>query len=55
MIIARKNGREVEIKDFLVNLYKRNGYEIVTDEPKEEPQVEAPTPKKTTTRRKKTQ
>lgn len=51
MVRLVKDGREVEVKDFLANLYIRNGYEVVTEkvmpregakaepmaEPKEEP------------------
>lgn len=52
MIRLVKDGREVEVKDFLANLYIRNGYELVVDK-KEEPKEQ---PKKTTVRRtKKTQ
>ena len=42
----RKGNLEVEVKDFLVNLYKRQGYEEVVEKP-EEPKA---TPKKTTRR-----
>lgn len=39
----RKGSEEVEVKDFLVNLYKRNGYEEIKAEPKVEmPKAEAP-------------
>ncbi len=48
MIRVRKGGAVFEIQDFLTKLYVRNGYEIVTEEPKEEPKPKAPAPKKTT-------
>lgn len=52
MIRLQKNGGVVEVKDYLANLYIRNGYEAVKEEPKEEPKVETPTPKKTTRKKK---
>lgn len=55
MIVVRKGNEEVQIKDFLVKLYIRNGYEVVTDEPKEEVKeevVEQPVAPKRTVRRK---
>ena len=56
MIRLVKDGREVTVKDFLANLYIRNGYEIVVEkaEPKAE-EVKASEPKKTIRRTKKTQ
>lgn len=54
MIRLTKNGGVVTVQDHLAKLYIRNGFEVVKDEPKEEPKVETPTPKKTT-RKKKTQ
>ena len=53
MIRVRKNGMEIQVKDFHVNLFLRNGFEVVEDKPKEEPKPVAP--KKTTTRRTKKQ
>ena len=56
MIRVRKGGEVFEIKDFLANVFIRNGFEVVKDEPKEEPKIETPAaPKKTTRRAKKTQ
>ena len=50
MVRVRKNGGEVEIKDFLTKLYIRNGWEVVVEEKKEtvtdEPK-EVKQPKKT--------
>ena len=47
MIRLVKDGREVEVKDFLANLYIRNGYELVVDK-EEESKAQ---PKKTTAKR----
>ena len=45
MVRLVKDGGEVEVKDFLVNLYKRNGYEEVVAIPKAEAKKEnAPKP-----------
>ena len=55
MIRMKRGGEEVEIKDFLINLYRRNGYEIVTEEkPKAEPEKAEPkksAPRKRTVRK----
>lgn len=55
MIVKMKRGsEEVQVKDFLVHLYERNGYEIVTEEkPKAEPEkvVPKPTPRKRTAKK----
>ena len=42
MVRLVKDGREVEVKDFLANLYIRNGYEVVTEKamPREEAKAE---------------
>lgn len=42
MVKVSKNGGEVLIRDFLVNLYLRNGYEIVPEEVKKEPVADEP-------------
>ena len=55
MIRVRRGGVVFEIQDYLAKLYVRNGFEIVTDEPKETPKVETPTPKRTTRKTKKSQ
>lgn len=56
MIRVERDGEVFEIKDFLVKLYIRNGYRVVTEEPKEEPKIETTAaPKKTTRRTKKSQ
>lgn len=44
-----KGNERVEVKDFLVSLYERNGYEVVNETV--EAEVKAETPKKTTRRR----
>lgn len=48
MIRVKKGEAVFDVKDFLVNVFIRNGFEIVTNEPKEEPKPKAPAPKKTT-------
>ena len=55
MIRVERDGEVFEIKDFLVKLYIRNGFRVVTEKSKEEPKAETPAPKKTTRRTKKTQ
>lgn len=55
MIRVRKGEVVFEIQDYLAKLFIRNGFEIVTDEPKETPKVETPTPKRTTRKTKKSQ
>ena len=55
MIRVRRGGVVFEIQDYLAKLYVRNGFEIVTDEPKETPKAETPTPKRTTRKTKKSQ
>ena len=55
MIRVRRGEVVFEIQDYLTNLFIRNGFEIVTDEPKETPKVETPTPKRTTRKTKKSQ
>ena len=53
MVRLRNGNHEVEVQDFVVRLYKRNGYEEVAETKTEEPKV---SPKRTTTRKtKKTQ
>lgn len=47
MIRVRRGGVVFEIQDYLAKLYVRNGFEIVTEESKEEPKVETPARKKT--------
>ena len=41
MIRVERDGEVFEIKDFLVKLYIRNGFRVVTEKPKEEPKVYA--------------
>lgn len=48
MIRVRRGEVVFEIQDYLTKLFIRNGFEIVTDEPKETPKAETPTPKRTT-------
>ena len=48
MIRVKKGGAVFEVKDYLAKLFIRNGFEIVTDEPKETHKAETPTPKRTT-------
>ena len=55
MIRVRRGEVVFEIQDYLAKLFIRNGFEIVTDEPKETPKVETPTPKRTTRKTKKSQ
>ena len=58
MVKVRKNGGEVEIKDFLTKLYLRQGWELVPVEEPETPMVvdqpkEVKQPKKTRSKAKK--
>ena len=56
MIRVARDGEVCEIQDFLVKLYIRNGFRVVTEKSKEEPKIETPAaPKKTTRRTKKSQ
>ena len=55
MIRVRRGGVVFEIQDYLAKLYVRNGFEVVTEESKEEPKVETPAPKRTTRKTKKSQ
>ena len=50
MVKLRKGNHEVEVQDFVVRLYKRNGYEEVVETKTEEPKPVSPkrTTRKTT-------
>lgn len=55
MVYMAKGGEAVPVKDYLINLYKRNGWYVVEEpkaEPVAEPKAEAPkTTRKRTTRK----